>query len=91
MGRKQKIFVGEEASRMLDISYNLRYMLRDKGLSVNKFAKMIGVTNYEIHSYIHVRKMPSDEMLQRIANVLECTVDELTQEYDASMPNSDKD
>lgn len=76
-----KIFMGEEASRLINISYNLRYMLRDNGISVAALAKQIELKEYRLRSYVNAKAMPSDEELEMIANELKCDVNELTKKY----------
>lgn len=67
----------EEVKRRILFADNLRYMIRSKGISQIKVANYIGVSSPTMTAYMRGRFMPSDERISKIAEVLECTVDDL--------------
>lgn len=86
-----KIFTGEEAKRLVNISYNLRYTMMDKNTNPTAVARKAGIAPSTLRSYIHGDTMPDSEMIDKLAKALGCTSDDLTKEYDHRMPNSDRD
>lgn len=81
-----KIFTGEAAKLIVNISYNIRYTMMDKNTNVSAVARKIGVKPSVIRSYIRGEALPSHDMIKKIAEALDCSVDDLTKEYDHSMP-----
>ena len=66
-----------EANRRLLFVDNLKYILRTKKLGVNKVALRMGVSATTVHDYIKGKVFPDDERIAKLAEALECTVDDL--------------
>lgn len=81
----------EEAILMSNLSYNIRYAIRDKNTNAAAIAKKAGITKSIIYSYTRGRPRIDQDVIERIADALECSVDDLTRDYDTSMPNLAKD
>lgn len=77
----------EEAILMSNLSYNIRYAIRDKNTNAAAIAKKAGIKKHTIYSYTRGRPNIDPEVIKRIADALECSVDDLTRDYDTSMPN----
>ena len=81
-----KIFTGEEAKLLVNISYNLRYTMMDKNTSASAVARKAGVNPNTVRSYIRGDALASRDMLEKLADALDCDINDLTKEYDPSMP-----
>lgn len=82
-----KIITGEEAALMSNLSYNIRYAIRDKNTSAAAVAKKAGISKSKIYSYTSGCPHIDDEVIKRIADALDCSVDDLTKDYDTGMPD----
>lgn len=51
-----------------------------KGISQNELAEKIGITGSAISQYESGKRKPNIEVLKKIAQVLNCTVDDLIKE-----------
>ena len=80
-----KMFFGDEATAIINFSYNLRYMMQDKNTSSTKVAKKIGVSPNLIRSYVKAQAKPTEEIIRLIADALECEPSELTKTYNYRM------
>lgn len=56
---------------------NLREMLNEAGITQRELADATGLSEATISYYIHKTKMPGVKALVNIANVLNCSLDEL--------------
>jgi transcriptional regulator with XRE-family HTH domain len=72
------VFVGEEANWIVNFSYNLRYMIRDKQSSATKVGNQTGIHPAMIRRFMKGLSKPSREQIELIASALECDVSELT-------------
>jgi transcriptional regulator with XRE-family HTH domain len=72
-----KILKNEEAARAALFADNLRYIFRSRNLSKTKVANKLGLSTATIHSYLSGRTYPNEEQICQLADVLECSVDEL--------------
>ena len=66
------LYGGDEAP-----AYAPEGMLERKGLSVEKFARAIGVTRTSVYNYINDKKRPTTETLRRISEALELPFEEM--------------
>lgn len=55
----------------------LTEQLRRKGIQQNELAEMIGTTPRTINRYISCRSVPSIQTVQKIAEVIGCSIDDL--------------
>ena len=62
----------------------LAKLRKEKGETQISLAKKVGVTGTAISNYETGLRMPKIKTLKRLANVLECTVDELIGDDDES-------
>lgn len=67
----------EEVKRRILFADNLRYIIRSKGISQTKIARYIGTSVSTIGRYMKGQSMPSDDCINKIADAIGCTVDEL--------------
>lgn len=67
----------EEANRRLLFSYNLKYMMQDKGFTRTSLAGVLGKSRTVIDSYLQCSEYPDDNMIYMIAGALGCKVDDL--------------
>ena len=81
-----KVFIGEEAEVMMNLSYNIRYTILDKNTSVGKVADQVGISRNTLRNYIRCETLPDMDVVKKIAEVLECDVSDLTKPYDHRMP-----
>ena len=61
---------------------NLRILRKSRGMTLERLAKTIGRTHSAISSYEKNRTQPSIEDLIALANVFDCTVDDLVRGSD---------
>jgi transcriptional regulator with XRE-family HTH domain len=73
----QKYLSGKDAEWAAIFSNNVRFIMRSKKSSCAKIAKQVGVSEYYIRQYVRGSARPSDEIVQRIADALDCDVSEL--------------
>ena len=74
----QKYLSGKDAEWVAIFSNNARFIIREKNSSCAQVARKVGVSTYYIRQYVRGFARPSDEMVQKIADALGCSVDELT-------------
>ena len=85
-----KIFTGEEAKLIVNLSYNIRYTIDDKNTSAAEVARKAGISPSVIYNCIRGQTLPSYENVRKIAEALGCSVNDLTKTYDTSMPGCDE-
>jgi transcriptional regulator with XRE-family HTH domain len=85
MGR---VVTGGEAQLIMNLSYNIRYAIRDKKTSGAAIARKAGISKSKLYSYTNGTPVLDYAVVKKIADALECTVHDLTKEYDPSMPDS---
>ena len=56
---------------------NLKTIRKSRGLTQQQLAKLIGVTESAVGQYETDRRKPSYEVLLKLSDVLQCTVEEL--------------
>lgn len=56
---------------------NLLYLLRRAHITQRELARLSGISEAAISTYIHGQKMPGPRALVNIAHVMGCTLDEL--------------
>ena len=81
---------GEEAELIINLSYNIRYAIMDKGTSAPAVARKAGISPSTIRCYIHGKAVPDYEIIKKIAAALDCEVNDLTKTYDHSMPGDNE-
>lgn len=67
----------DEVKRRILFADNLRYIIRSKGISQTRVANHIGVSSPTITAYMRGRFMPTDDRIVKIAEALDCSVDDL--------------
>lgn len=60
------------------VGKNLKRIMQEKGYSVTRLAQESGIGKSSISQYLSGKNTPSDERVVIIANVLDCTVEELS-------------
>lgn len=70
----------------MNLSYNIRYAIRDKNTSAAAVARKAGLSAHTVRAYIKGQPVADYETVEKIATALECTVSDLTKKYDPSMP-----
>lgn len=86
-----KIFTGEEAKLLVNLSYNLRYTIMDKNTSAAAVARKAGINPATLRSYIRGDVLADPIMIERLAAALDCAPEDLTKEYDYRMPCASED
>ena len=81
-----KIFIGEEAELMMNLSYNIRYSILDNNTSVGKIAEKAGISRNTLRNYIRCETLPDMSTVKKIAEALGCSVSDLIKPYDHRMP-----
>lgn len=56
---------------------NMREMRKKKGLTLKQLGEIVGVTEATMNHYEHERRKPNYEMLLKISEALDCTVNDL--------------
>ena len=74
-----RILPEEEVKRRVLFVDNLKYIMRSKRISAVKVASRMGKGIYPatIYSYMHGDVFPDDERIAKLAEALECTVNDL--------------
>ena len=72
-----KIFTNDEARRRVLFADNLRYIIRSNKISINKLAKKVGVSSSMIQHYKSGKTFPREDTIEKLAEGLGCTVDDL--------------
>jgi transcriptional regulator with XRE-family HTH domain len=80
---------GGEAELVINLSYNIRYAIRDKNTTGAAVARKAGIKPSVLYSYTNARPVLDYAVVQKIAEALDCTVYDLTKKYDHSMPDND--
>lgn len=79
MGKKPAYLTGDDAVRIATIRNNLKYIMLNKKTSFGKLGRKMGVEGNTLR-YRICTATPSDELIQKIADALECTMDDLLDE-----------
>lgn len=74
-----RILPEEEVKRRVLFVDNLKYIMRSRKISATKVAARMGKGIYPstICSYMHGDVFPDDKRIAKLADALECTVDDL--------------
>jgi transcriptional regulator with XRE-family HTH domain len=72
-----KLYINDEARRIVLFADNLRHIIRTKNISVTKLARQIGISTTMIHQYKSGKSFPNDYIINKLADGLGCTVDDL--------------
>lgn len=72
-----KIFSGDEANRRTLFCNNLRFMLNNTNVKKKDIAREVGISTAILNQYALGRQFPSEDRIQKIADVLGVTVDDL--------------
>ena len=83
-----RVITGGEADLIVNLSYNIRYAIMDKNISVPELARRAGLGVSKVRSYIKGQPVLDYAVVKKIADALDCSVSDLTKEYDTSMPGS---
>lgn len=83
-----RVVTGDEAKLIINLSYNIRYAIRDKNTSAAAIARKAGISPSKVYSYIKGTPVLDYEVVEKIAAALECSVQDLTKTYDTSMPDT---
>lgn len=84
-----RFVTGGEAELLVNLSYNIRYAIRDKNTSAAAIARKADIPAHIVRAYMKGQSTPDYKTVEKIATALDCTVADLTKKYDTSMPNSD--
>jgi transcriptional regulator with XRE-family HTH domain len=72
-----KILTTEEANRRVLFCNNLRFILTNGTYKKKDVARKMGITTSTLNKYTLGRVFPSEDRIQKLADVLEITVDDL--------------
>lgn len=72
---------------MIYFTKNLNYLLKIKDIKKINFAEQIGISRQSLNQYIQGNNYPSFEILVKISNILEITIDDLLKK---DLENGDK-
>ena len=67
-----------ESAWGLEFGYKLRTMIDNSGLTQAEIAERIGVSRQIFSRYVHGTAIPSIYKVTQIANIIGCTIDDLT-------------
>lgn len=56
---------------------NLKRLLKEQGLSQQRFGELLGVSNQSVSAWVQGRKIPRMKMLLAISDLLQCPVNVL--------------
>lgn len=66
----------------LEFGYRLRMMLLHRGMSHSELCRRTGITNPQLSNYIRGKTTPTFYIVDKIAKVLGCSIDEFTYRHD---------
>lgn len=72
-----KIFSGDEANRRTLFCNNLRFILNNSDIKKKDVAREVGISTSVLSQYALGRLFPPEERIQKIADALGVTVDDL--------------
>ena len=79
MGRKPTYLTGDDAVRIATIRNNLKYIMLNKKTSFGKLGRKLDMDASTLQRRV-CKSTPSDELIQKIADALDCTMDDLLDE-----------
>lgn len=79
MEKKPTYLTGDDAIRIATIRNNLKYIMYNKKTNFSKIGRKLGIDPSNLRRRV-CDGAPSDELLQKIADILECTMDDLLDE-----------
>lgn len=79
MPRNPIILTGDDAEWVATFRNNFKYIMRDKNVNMTTISKKVGIPMASLR-YIIYETRPSDELAQKIADALGCTMDDLLDE-----------
>jgi transcriptional regulator with XRE-family HTH domain len=91
LSHKYEVILGRNAQMITHLQKQIKARIEAKNLSINALEKKAGLKRSAARNIIQgLSKKPSAEVLKSLAQVLECTVDDLLGENRSNMPNSHK-
>lgn len=79
MEKKPTYLTGDDAIRIATIRNNLKYIMLNKKSSFGKLGRKLGIESRTLRYRVN-EATPSEELIQKIAEALECTMDDLLDE-----------
>ena len=70
-------FIVERKDESKMFAKNLKSLMLDKGISQTELAARIGKGKSSVSQYLSGKNVPRDDVKEKIAEVLECSIDEL--------------
>lgn len=80
MGRKPTYLTGDDAILVATFKNNLKYIMRNKNVSMSALSRKLGMSLYETKKIVQGNNKPDDELVRKITEALECTIDDLLDE-----------
>lgn len=80
MRKKPTYLTGDDAIWVATFQNNLKYIMYNKNVSTPALGRKLGMTPYETKKNIFGNNKPTDDLIRKITDILECTVDDLLDE-----------
>ena len=82
MGRRKKYTpLSENDVLWIDMfSNNLKYIAKTKHMHLTDVARKLNISYYQMQKYMDGTVRPDEDIVRKIADILGCTVDDLTDE-----------
>lgn len=73
-----KTYIGDDAAFVMSFKENLRDVMETKKIKKAFIAKWLGISHAMLNEYIRGGYIPTDEVLSKLAKILDCSVEDLT-------------
>lgn len=80
MTKKPIYLTGDDAIEVATFRNNLKYILVNKNMSFSALARKMKMTPGELKTRVYGSTKPNEELMQKIADALGCTIDDLLDE-----------
>ena len=80
MARKLTYLTGDDVIWITTFRNNLKYIIRTKRIRKKDIYNKLRMTAYEFKSIVYGSSKPSDEFVNKLMDILDCTIDELLDE-----------
>lgn len=80
MSNKPTYLTGDDAIWAATFRNNLKYIKYSKKIRTCDLCRKLGMKQHEFENYLNKKIRPGDEMSKKIAEALECAMDELLDE-----------
>lgn len=80
MMREKNYVTGEDAIWLMTFQNNLRFISRNKKISLAMLGRKLDMPTHEVNKCLYGSTKPSDELVKKVADILDCTIDDLLDE-----------